>query len=436
MAESGSPIKRVSVVGLGYIGLPTAATIATRGIEVIGVDIRESVVERLNAGKSHFSEPDLDMLLEAAVMTGKLRAVVEPVPADAFIIAVPTPFLDDKSADLACVEAATRSIAKVLAKGNLVILESTSPVGTTKKVCDWIADERPDLVMPSEHRAGDIHVAYCPERILPGRMVFELVENDRIIGGVSPSCGARAEALYKVFVRGETLHTKAAIAEMVKLVENAYRDVNIAFANELSVLCEQLGLSVWETIRLANRHPRVEILTPGPGVGGHCIAVDPWFLIAASPDKTPLMQAARQVNDGKPGVVLANVRRQMERFKKPVVAVLGLTYKPDVDDLRSSPALDIAKELAEEGVELIVAEPHLETLPKDLLGYQNVVARRMEEAIEAADIVVLLVAHSAFKSASRDVLLGKVVIDTTGFFRDMPQGAVPVPAPALVRQVA
>jgi UDP-N-acetyl-D-mannosaminuronic acid dehydrogenase len=417
MSTSVLPFKTISVVGLGYIGLPTAATLATRGVEVVGVDVKESVVRRLNEGKAHFSEPDLDILLEAAVTTGKLRAVTEPVPSDAFIIAVPTPFLSDKSADLSYVESATRAIAKVLNEGNLVILESTSPVGTTLKICEWIAEERPDLELPRNGRPGNVNIAYCPERILPGRMVFELVENDRILGGMSDACARRAESLYRLFVRGALLHTKAPVAELVKLIENAYRDVNIAFANELSNLCDQMGLNVWEAISLANRHPRVNILNPGPGVGGHCIAVDPWFLISAAPDKAPLMAAARHVNDGKPERVLDQVRRQMDRFKRPVVACLGLSYKPDIDDLRESPALHVASHLAEDNVNLIVAEPHVTRLPAPLADRSNVTKKSFEEAIHEADIIVLLVGHTAFRDVPRDLLLSRIVIDTVGLWQ-------------------
>jgi UDP-N-acetyl-D-mannosaminuronic acid dehydrogenase len=383
----------------------------------VGVDVKESVVRRLNEGKAHFSEPDLDILLEAAVTTGKLRAVTEPVPSDAFIIAVPTPFLSDKSADLSYVESATRAIAKVLNEGNLVILESTSPVGTTLKICEWIAEERPDLELPRNGRPGNVNIAYCPERILPGRMVFELVENDRILGGMSDACARRAESLYRLFVRGALLHTKAPVAELVKLIENAYRDVNIAFANELSNLCDQMGLNVWEAISLANRHPRVNILNPGPGVGGHCIAVDPWFLISAAPDKAPLMAAARHVNDGKPERVLDQVRRQMDRFKRPVVACLGLSYKPDIDDLRESPALHVASHLAEDNVNLIVAEPHVTRLPAPLADRSNVTKKSFEEAIHEADIIVLLVGHTAFRDVPRDLLLSRIVIDTVGLWQ-------------------
>lgn len=413
-----TPFKRISVVGLGYIGLPTAATLATRGVEVVGVDISEQVVARINEGRAHFSEPDLDILLEAAVTTGKLRATNEPTPADAFIIAVPTPFDEHRSADLSYVEAAARAVAPVLQPGNLVILESTTPLGTTENFCRWISEERRDLALPQDGTPGDINVAYCPERILPGRMVFELVENDRIIGGMSDECSARAEALYKLFVRGDLLRTKAVTAEFVKLIENAYRDVNIAFANELSMLCDEWQVNVWEAISLANRHPRVNILNPGPGVGGHCIAVDPWFLISSAPAKTAVMSAARKVNEEKPHHVLQSIRRQVERFRRPVVACLGLSFKPDIDDLRESPALHITQRLAEEDINLIVVEPHLAALPKSLADRPNVSAMTFDHAVREADVVVLLVAHSEFKTPPRDVLLSRVVIDTVGLWQN------------------
>lgn len=417
MSTENTQFKTISVIGLGYIGLPTAATLATRGPKVVGVDVRESVVDRLNAGKAHFSEPDLDILLDAAVKSGMLHAAMEPKPSDAFIVAVPTPFNDDKSADLSFVERATRTLASVLKRGDLVILESTSPVGTTQKICDWISEERPDLRVPARGQGGDIYVAYCPERILPGRMVFELVENDRVVGGMSEACAHRAEALYKLFVRGAILQTDAATAEFVKLIENAYRDVNIGFANELSILCEKLGLNVWDAIGLANRHPRVNILSPSVGVGGHCIAIDPWFLISAAPEVTPLMYAARRVNDSKPLSVLEQIRKELSRFKKPIVACLGLAYKPDIDDLRESPALQVTLTLGQEGFQLRVVEPHVEELPQSLAKFENVQKTELEEALTNADVVVVLVGHSVFKLVPREVLLKKIVIDTVGLWQ-------------------
>jgi UDP-N-acetyl-D-mannosaminuronic acid dehydrogenase len=407
-------ISSVCVLGLGYIGLPTAATIASRGVDVVGVDVKNSVVDRLNAGEAHFAEADLDSLLSAAVINGKLRGALVPEAADVFIIAVPTPFLDNKNADLSYVEAATREIAKVLEPGNLLILESTSPVGTTAAICKWIEAERPELKAPTNQGGGDFHVAYCPERILPGRMVFELVENDRVIGGISSKCSARAAELYSLFVRGELLFTSAGVAELVKLIENAYRDVNIAFANELSMVCEKLDLDVWEAINLANRHPRVNILNPGAGVGGHCIAVDPWFLISAEPELTPLMRTARDVNDTKPEFVLSRVRNQLERYKTPVVACLGISYKPDIDDLRESPALLIAEKLASEGVELIIVEPNIEELPESLSSATNVSHATLGAALDQADIILLLVGHSQFKKIEHSRVLRKSVIDTVG----------------------
>lgn len=419
MNRTQLPFTTVAVIGLGYIGLPTAATLATRGLNVVGVDVNEKIVTKISEGRAHFSEPDLDILMDAAVKSGKLRAVLEPEPADAFVIAVPTPFRDDKTADLRFVEQATRSVARVLKKGDLIILESTSPVGTTRKLCEWVAEERPDLQLPLDGKKGDINVAYCPERILPGRMVFELVQNDRIIGGMSKASCAHAVDFYKLFVRGTLLETSASTAEFVKLIENAYRDVNIAFANELSVLCNELKLNVWEAISLANRHPRVNILNPGPGVGGHCIAVDPWFLISPHRDATRLMAAARQVNDQKPDFVLKTVLNQMDRFKRPVVSCLGLAYKPDVDDLRESPALHIVQLLAARDAELIIVEPNIDTLPDTLSNNSNVTLAKFDEAVEKADIVVVLVGHSTFSTAPRDILLSKVVIDTVGLWQGM-----------------
>lgn len=416
------PFRKISIIGLGYIGLPTAASFANRGIDVIGVDINAHAVELINAGRAHFSEPDLDMLLQSAVMTKKLRAVTEPEEADAFVIAVPTPFDQDHQPDMRFVEQASRAVARVLKKGDLVILESTSPVGATQSLCRWIADERPDLKTPLDNSAApDLNVAYCPERILPGRMVFELVENDRIVGGMTPACAERAKLFYEIFVRGTIHITQAPTAELCKLIENAYRDVNIAFANEISVCCDKLKIDPWEAIELANRHPRVNILTPGPGVGGHCIAVDPWFLISALPQETRLMRTARDVNDGKPHVVLDNVQKQMKRFRRPVVACLGLSYKPDVDDLRESPALEIVEALAKakEG-DLLVVEPNVQALPKSLAGHSHVQKASLDEALEKADIVVLLVAHKQFSHVKRRALEQKVVVDTCGAWRRLP----------------
>jgi UDP-N-acetyl-D-mannosaminuronic acid dehydrogenase len=411
------PIRTVCVVGLGYIGLPTAATLASRGIEVIGVDINPQVVKAVNAGQPYFSEPDLDMLLRAATTLGKLRATSQPEPADAFMITVPTPFNADRSPNLDYIDAAVDAIAPALVSGNVVILESTSPVGTTERLACQLARLRPDLCFPSERHPEplDVHVAHCPERVLPGRMVRELIENDRIIGGMTEACAEHAEALYRIFLQGRLFRTDAPTAELVKLAENAFRDVNIAFANELSLICDQLGLNIWRVIELANRHPRVGILQPGPGVGGHCIPVDPWFIVASAPERTRLIRTAREVNDAKPKFVVAQIRERAERFKRPVIACLGLTYKPDVDDLRESPAIEIAMELARAGREkILIADPNLTALPDGLAALSNVSLCDTLEAVRHADIVALLVAHSRFRKIPREEWLGRVVIDVTG----------------------
>jgi len=411
--------KRISVLGLGYVGLPVAGALAIRGFEVIGVDVAQRIVDVINTGKIHIVEPDLDMVVQAAVSAGRLRATLKPEPSDAFIIAVPTPFTGDHKPDISYVKAAAQMIAPLLRKGNLVILESTSPVGTTEQICSWFAELRPDLVMPeAERENADIHIAHCPERVLPGSVLRELVDNDRIIGGISPLCATHAVALYRSFVRGEMHLTNARTAELAKLVENAYRDVNIAFANELSIVCDQLSVNVWDLIELANKHPRVNILSPGPGVGGHCIAVDPWFIIAASPESTPVIRAARGVNDGKPELVFAKVKAAAERLRSPVIACLGLSYKADIDDLRESPALHIVERLAQEHVgELLIVEPNVRKLPASLSQASNIKLVELREALAAADIVLLLVDHRQFKRIDRDLLKPKITIDTRGIWR-------------------
>ena len=411
--------KRISVLGLGYVGLPVAGALASRGFEVIGVDVAQRIVDVINTGKIHIVEPDLDMVVQAAVSAGRLRATLKPEPSDAFIIAVPTPFTGDHKPDISYVKAAAQMIAPLLRKGNLVILESTSPVGTTEQICSWFAELRPDLVMPeAERENADIHIAHCPERVLPGSVLRELVDNDRIIGGISPLCATHAVALYRSFVRGEMHLTNARTAELAKLVENAYRDVNIAFANELSIVCDQLSVNVWDLIELANKQPRVNILSPGPGVGGHCIAVDPWFIIAASPESTPVIRAARGVNDGKPELVFAKVKAAAERLRSPVIACLGLSYKADIDDLRESPALHIVERLAQEHVgELLIVEPNVRKLPASLSQASNIKLVELREALAAADIVLLLVDHRQFKRIDRDLLKPKITIDTRGIWR-------------------
>lgn len=403
----------VCVVGLGYIGLPTAATLAASGVDVKGVDVRDHIVDELNEGRAHFSEPDLDMLVQSAVGSGRLKAYTEPQPADAFIITVPTPVQDDKSPDMSYVRTASEALAPVLKADDLIILESTSPLGATGMIEEIIREKRPDLV---DGEALRLSLAYCPERILPGQMVRELVENDRIVGGVTPADAARAKALYGRFVRGEIHETNAMTAEMVKLIENAYRDVNIAFANEIANIGEAHAVDPWEAIALANHHPRVEILKPGPGVGGHCIAVDPWFLISQNRELSPLMAAARAVNDGRPDTVIGKVDQACEDAGAQRVACLGLAYKPDVDDLRESPAVEITAKLADKGYAVSVVEPHIETLPKKLSDVDNIVLSSLEDALEAADIIVVLVGHSAFRDAGVD-LTDKTVIDTIGLWK-------------------
>ena len=345
------PFETISIVGLGYIGLPTAAVFASRKIQVIGVDVNQHAVDTINRGEIHIVEPDLDMVVHAAVTEGYLRATTKPEPADAFLIAVPTPFKSgpsgDHEPDLAYIEAASKSIAPVLKKGDLVILESTSPVGATEQMAAWLAEARPDLTLPANpRRSADIRVAHCPERVLPGHVLRELVQNDRVIGGMTPKCSEAAARLYKTFVQGECVITNARTAEMCKLTENSFRDVNIAFANELSIICDKLDINVWELIKLANRHPRVNILQPGPGVGGHCIAVDPWFIVSAAPEEARLIRTAREVNDSKPEWVIEKVKLAVAEYlmanpdktaKDVTIACFGLAFKPDIDDLRESP---------------------------------------------------------------------------------------------------
>lgn len=411
----------ISVIGLGYIGLPTAAMFASRRTHVIGVDINQHAVDTINRGQIHIVEPELDIVVHSVVNEGFLRATTRPEPADAFLIAVPTPFKGDHEPDLAYVESAARAIAPVLKKGDLVILESTSPVGTTDAMVQWLAQARPDLAFPLPGVAApDVNVAYCPERVLPGQVVRELVANDRIIGGLTQRCSERAVALYRIFVQGELLITNARTAEMCKLTENSFRDVNIAFANELSLICDKLDINPWELIRLANRHPRVNILQPGAGVGGHCIAVDPWFIVDKTPDQARLIRTAREVNDGKPKWVAGKVRDAIAGFAaagRPesdlTVALMGLAFKPNIDDLRESPALHIAQDLAASlRCKLLMVEPHVEQLPRELEGQTLATA---EAAVAQADIVVLLVAHQRFDGlAGWQRPAGQVIVDVVG----------------------
>jgi UDP-N-acetyl-D-mannosaminuronic acid dehydrogenase len=401
------------VLGLGYIGLPTASIFATKGRRVLGVDISPAVVETINSGRIHIQEPDLDVLVRAAVQSGNLKAATKPAPADVFILAVPTPFIiaadGSRTPDLSFVEAAARSFAPLVATGNLIILESTSPVGTTEKVKGWVEDELAKL----NRQVDGLLYAHCPERILPGQMLKELVSNDRICGGLTPAAAARARDLYATFCTAQIFLTDARTAELAKLTENAYRDVNIAFANELSLICDKLGVDVWELIRLANRHPRVKILQPGPGVGGHCIAVDPWFIVDAAPQEARLMRTAREVNDSKPHHVVAQVRAAAS--EGAVVACLGLAFKANVDDLRESPAVEIAAHLAAAGLKVLAVEPHVRVLPESLQGRAELVS--LDNALARAEVVVLLVDHRAFASLTLAQLAGKKLIDTRGAIR-------------------
>ena len=414
----------ICVLGLGYIGLPTASIFATKGKKVLGVDVVPRVVQTINEGRIHIEEPDLDVLVKAAVQSGNLRAATVPAAADVYIIAVPTPFrataANPRAPDLAYVEFGTRSLAPVVEPNALVILESTSPVGTTEKVRDWLYEELARIgridAGASPETAFPLFFAHCPERILPGQMLKELVSNDRIAGGLTPAAAVRAQELYRCFCTAEIFLTDARTAELAKLTENSFRDVNIAFANELSMICDRLGIDVWSLVRLANRHPRVKILQPGPVVGGHCIAVDPWFIVDAAPAESRLIRTAREVNDHKPHFVLGKIEEAVRGRRQPVIACLGLAFKANVDDLRESPAVEITQHVAEKGWGRVIAvEPHVIALPASLRGKVELLP--VAEAIAAADVVVLLVAHREFVAIDRAQLAGKMAIDCCGVWR-------------------
>ena len=414
----------ISVIGLGYIGLPTAAVFASKGKKVVGVDINARAVETINRGAIHIVEPDLDQVVHAAVTRGDLRATTQPEAADAFLIAVPTPFQAEHQPDLRFVQAAAESIAPVLKPGDLVILESTSPVGTTEQMADWLAAARPDLRFPQHGETPDIYIAYCPERVLPGKVMVELINNDRVIGGMTPACSARASELYRLFLKGECVETNARTAEMCKLTENSFRDVNIAFANELSLICADQGINVWELIALANRHPRVNILQPGPGVGGHCIAVDPWFIVALNPELARLIRTAREVNDAKPQWVLDQVKTAVadsltqtgKRATELTIACFGLAFKPDIDDLRESPAMGVARLIADwHSGSTWVVEPHIDQIPAALRDKATLVSS--EQALAQADILVMLVDHRAFRAVDAAGVRQQWVVDTKGVWR-------------------
>ncbi len=412
-------IRKIVVMGMGYVGLPTAAVLASRGLDVLGVDISQDTVDLINKGKIHIEEPDLDIMVQNAVSAGRLRAAAKPEPADAFIVAVPTPFKDDHVPDLSSIEAAAAMIAPVLEKGATVILESTVPVGSTQKMSGWLAEQRNDLTFPHQSADGaDIFIAHSPERVLPGRVLLELVGNDRVVGGVTPQCAERAATLYQTFVQGNCHQTDARTAELTKLTENAFRDVNIAFANELSQVCDRLDVSVWDVVNLANRHPRVNILNPGPGVGGHCIAVDPWFIVSSAPEESELIKTARAINDAKPQAVVRQIQDAAASVKQPSIACLGLSYKADIDDLRESPAVTIVNELAKKNIgDCLVVEPHVASLPSELSSHASVTLVSLDEALKRADVIVLLVDHTEFKTIDRNALKDKALIDTRGAWR-------------------
>ena len=402
--------QRICVIGLGYIGLPTASMLATRGWLVHGVDLKAEVVDTINAGRIHIVEPSLDVMVKAAVDSGRLTANLQPAPSDLFIIAVPTPFRDGHQPDISYVESATQAMLPHLQAGNLVILESTSPVGTTERIAEIVRSSRTDLV--DAGGALMVHIAHCPERVMPGRILIELVDNDRIVGGLTPEATEAAASFYLSFVNGEVLTTDSRTAEMAKLTENSYRDVNIAFANELSVICHRLDIDVWELIRLANHHPRVSILSPGPGVGGHCLAVDPWFIVSSAPEEARLIRSAREINDGKVRFMVERVKERAARLKSPVIGCLGLAYKPNIDDLRESPALEVTRQLREElpEAEILACEPNLH-------AFDEFPLHSLEEVVQRADILVGLVSHRAFRRIQRFHLEGKMLVDACGMFR-------------------
>ena len=417
-----APDLKVAILGLGYIGLPTAAVIARTGAQVLGVDVARSVVDTVNSGKVHIEEVDLDGLVSGVVARGTLIASTQIAPADVFVIAVPTPFAADHAPDIRYVLEAAATIATVLKKGDTIILESTSPVGTTEQVRDLLARLRPDLRVPGRTGDGaDVAIAYCPERVLPGRILVELIDNDRVIGGVTPRCARKALAFYRRFVRGACVTTTARAAEMTKLTENAFRDVNIAFANELSLVADTMGVDVWEVIRLANRHPRVNILQPGPGVGGHCIAVDPWFLVHADPENTPLIRTAREVNDGKTAHVIAQATALIESLPGVPVACLGLAFKANIDDFRESPALLIATTLAARfGNRVRIVEPYAASLPASFTG-SGATLVDIDAAIASCPIMIVLVDHDVFRSVPLEERADKRVLDTRGIWPDQPR---------------
>jgi UDP-N-acetyl-D-mannosaminuronic acid dehydrogenase len=412
---------RVAVIGLGYVGLPTAASLAAAGLEVIGVDVNPAVVESVSRGEAPLAEPEVSAEVRRAVRAGRLKASAHVPPADAYIVAVPTPLAAAGGAELGHVTAAVDAVADVLGGGETVVIESTVPPGTTRRMSARIAERRPGLDLPRRGGTGaGVAVAHCPERVLPGRIMTEIAANDRLIGGITPSCAARAAGLYRAFCSGELILTDSDTAEMAKLAENSYRDVNVAFANELANVCDQLSLDVWEVRQLANRHPRVDILRPGPGVGGHCIAVDPWFIVDAAPGAAPLIRAARMVNDGRPELVAGRIIAAYRQHGGGAVACLGLSYKAEVGDLRGSPAAQIVRRVAEAlpGTAVLAADPFVTALPGPLAALGNVALASAPDAVRRASVVALLVDHGRFRAITGDQLAGKAVCDTRGMWSE------------------
>ena len=400
--------QNVCVVGLGYIGLPTASVLASSGFQVLGLEVNPQVVETINQGEPHIYEPDLDGLVHKVISTGALKATVTPTEADIFMIAVPTPFKNGHEPDISYIESAMDMIAPVIKPGNLVILESTSPVGTTRLMAERLFEKRADL------NSDSVHFAYCPERVLPGKILHELIHNDRVVGGLTDEATKEAEHFYQSFIRGQVYPTTAETAEMVKLAENSYRDVNIAFANELANISDQFGIDPFETIELANKHPRVQILQPGPGVGGHCIAVDPWFIVHSAPDKSQLIHQARKTNDGRPALVVKKTLQAIEKLDAKKIACCGLSFKANIDDLRESPAIDVVNQLKSAGLSPMLVEPNIEDLPQSLNQLELV---SLEQALETADLHILLVDHKEFLDLKPSDFDPTRVIDTRGILR-------------------
>ena len=411
---------QVSIIGLGYIGLPTAMLFAKNGLDVLGVDNAPNVLKTLRSGKSHIFEPGLQELLKENLSKNKFRVCEEITECENFIIAVPTPITANKVADLSYIKEVCVALAPKLKAGDLVVLESTSPVGTLQKVESWLCEMRPDLLFPHQDgESADVLLAYCPERILPGQALKELEQNDRIIGGASRASTKRAKQLYQKVVAGDLHEASSKAAELSKLVENSFRDLNLAFANQLDNICKGCGVDVWEVISLVNKHPRVEVLRPGPGVGGHCISVDPWFLHQLDPVNSELIALARNINDGRPTVVISEIQELLSKVGKdnPKLTCMGLSFKKNVDDLRNSPSLEIVEQLLRErNVEIAVVEPHLDRLPDNLAVHSNVSLVRMEQAIKWADVIVVLVDHDCFQIENKTILKGKYILDTRGIW--------------------